>query len=40
MIFIAQDTLNFSSGHATIFCDVRDDKGGLKTVNIIVPIYE
>lgn len=40
MIFVAKDTLNFSTGHATIFCDVRDDKGGLKTVYTHVGIYE
>ena len=40
MIFMAKDSLNFSTGHAAIFCDVRDDKGGLKTVTITIPIIE
>ena len=40
IIFVAKDTLNFSTGHATIFCDVRDNKGGLKTVYIHVGLFE
>ena len=40
MIFNAVDSLNFSTGHATIFCDVRDNNGGLKTVYIHVGIFE
>lgn len=40
MIFNAVDSLIYSYGHATIFCDVRDDKGGLKTVYILVSIFE
>ena len=40
MIFFAKDTLLYQSGHAAIFCDVRDGRGGLKTVWIIVGIIK
>jgi hypothetical protein len=40
MIFNAVDSLIYSPGHATIFCDVRDEKGGLKTVYLHVGIFE
>jgi hypothetical protein len=32
------DSIAASSGHATVFCDVRDGKGGLKTVYVFVAI--
>ena len=38
MIFFATDTLIYQTGHAAIFCDVRDNKGGLKTAWILVGI--
>lgn len=40
MIFFAKDTLLHQTGHAAIFCDVRDGKGGLKTVTIFVSITQ
>jgi hypothetical protein len=38
MIFYVPDSLNPNGGHAAIFCDVRDNRGGLKTSWIIVEI--
>ena len=37
-IFNAIDSIQYETYHAAIFCDVRDGKGGFKTVTIIVPI--
>jgi hypothetical protein len=38
MIFIAKDTLQYQTGHATIFCDVRDSEDGINTAWILVGI--
>jgi hypothetical protein len=35
---ITPDCIICMNSHAAIFCDVRDGKGGLKTVTITVPI--
>ena len=37
-IFYAIDSVQFETYHAAIFCDVRDNRGGIKTVTLIVPI--
>ena len=36
---ITPDSVICLNSHAAIFCDVRDGRGGLKTVTITVPIF-